>query len=159
MTKLPFLIPAMAAALAFSPAALAANTNSTTIDGAYLLQQSDERQRVLSFERGGTVSQISDQQNAVGFTSGLGTWTKTGQGSARASIVDFNHPNNAADGHGASMIVYDLTFSDPVDGKYQNVTGYFSGQAFDAGQNPLSSHEPHVRSFGTRFEGARILAE
>ncbi|MEX3010430.1 hypothetical protein [Hoeflea sp. TYP-13] len=157
MTKLPFMIPAMAAALAFSPAALAAN--STAIDGAYLLRQSDERQRVLSIEQGGTVSQISDQQNTVGFTSGLGTWTKTGPGSARASIVDFNHPENAADGQGAAMIVYDLTFSKPVDGKYQKVTGYFTGQAYNAGQNPQSPDEPHVRSFGTRFEGTRILAE
>jgi hypothetical protein len=56
------------------------------------------------------------------------------------------------------LIVYDLNFSDPADGKYQAVTGQFSGQVFHAGQDPVLSQEPHVRNFGNRFEGARIVA-
>ncbi|WP_136660951.1 hypothetical protein [Nitratireductor sp. XY-223] len=159
MTKLPVLATALVAALAIPTAALAVESDSSTIDGAYLLRQSDEHQRVLTFESGGTVSQISDQQNAVGYTSGLGSWTKTGPGSVTASIVDFNQPDPVDSGHGPSMIVFDLTFSNPVDGSYQYVSGTFSGEAFATGQDPLKPSEAPVRSFGTNFEGTRIVAE
>ncbi|MEM6460695.1 MAG: hypothetical protein AAF724_02125 [Pseudomonadota bacterium] len=165
MKKLTLPAAVMALALAASPAALAAQSQSASqnqsnvIGGAYILLQKDDRQRVLSLESGGTVTQVSDLENETGFTSGLGAWTRTGADSARASVVDFNHETDGNNGPGASKIVYDLTFSDPVDGIYQTVTGYYAGQAFQSGQNPLSNEEPHVRSFGTRFEGKRIVAE
>ncbi|WP_419906825.1 hypothetical protein [Hoeflea sp.] len=152
------LLPAavMAASLATAPAALAATGESTAIDGTYLLVQANDSQRVLALNPGGAASLISQGQQVRGYTSGLGSWTMTGPDSARATIIDFNAPENTADGNGASQIVFDLSFSDANDGQFQNVTGHFSGQVFARGQNPLSADDQPARTFGTRFDGMRI---
>lgn len=52
----------------------AAEQRANTIEGAYLLVENDGYQRILSFDRSGNVSQVSDQQPLIGFTSGQGTW-------------------------------------------------------------------------------------
>ena len=44
------------------------------VEGAYLLIQDDKYQRVLLLDRGGTVSQVSEQEPLIGFTSGQGAW-------------------------------------------------------------------------------------
>lgn len=159
MTNLPIIFTAMVAALAIPTGAQAAASGTAAMDGAYLLFQKDEHQSVLNLEPGGTVSRISDQQNTVGYTSSLGSWTKTGPGTARASVVDFNNPDQVDGGPGPSMIHFDLTFADPVDGKYRNVSGSFSGEAFTAGENPMNPAQPPVRTFRADFEGTRITAE
>ncbi|MCV0424736.1 MAG: hypothetical protein K5905_04645 [Roseibium sp.] len=152
------LLPAavMAGALAASPVALAATTDSTAVEGAFLLTQPNKSQRVLALNPGGAVNLISQGQHVRGYTSGLGTWQMTGPDSARATVIDFNNPETTADGNGASHIVYDLTFSDEIDGQFQNVTGQFSGQAFARGQNPLADDAQPARNFGNRFDGMRI---
>lgn len=152
------LIPAavIATALAATPAAVAATSDSNAIEGTYLLVQDNDSQRVLALNPGGAASLISQGQQVRGYTSGLGSWTLTGPGSARATIIDFNDPETTDGGNGASHIVFDLTFSGEIDGRFQNVTGAFSGQAFARGQNPLSSDAEPARTFGRPFDGMRI---
>ena len=41
-------------------------------EGAYLLIQDDNFQRILSLDRSGTITQVSDQEPLFGFTAGLG---------------------------------------------------------------------------------------
>lgn len=152
------LLPAafVASTLAIAPSALAASTDSSAIDGTYLLIQENESQRVLALKPGGSASLISQGQQVRGYTSGLGSWAQTGPGSARATIIDFNDPSDEAEGNGASQLVFDLDFSDTVDGQYHSVSGHFSGQAFARGQNPLAADAVPARTFGTRFDGMRV---
>lgn len=151
------LLPAavMATTLAAAPAALAANNDSTAIQGTYLLVQPNESQRILALNPGGSVNLVSQGQQVRGYTSGLGSWKMTGPDTARAAIIDFNDPETTG-GNGASQIVYDLTFSDETDGQFQTVTGQFSGQAYIKGQNPLAGDIEPARKFGNRFDGMRI---
>ena len=152
------LIPAavMAGSLAAAPVALAANTDGTAVEGTYLLVQPNESQRVLALNPGGAVNLVSQGQQVRGYTSGLGAWKMTGPDSARATIIDFNDPETETGSTGASHIVYDLTFSDEVDGQFQNVTGHFSGEAFAKGQNPLTDDVQPARNFANQFDGMRI---
>ncbi|MES0880666.1 hypothetical protein [Roseibium sp. SCP14] len=152
------LVPAalMAGSLVAAPVALAANSDNTAIEGTYLLVQPNTSQRVLALKPGGTVSLISQGQQVRGYTSGLGSWKMTGPDSARATIIDFNHPEIETGDDGATQIVYDLTFSDEVDGQFQSVTGQFTGQSFAKGQNPLANDAKPARTFGNRFDGMRI---
>ncbi|MEM9107678.1 MAG: hypothetical protein AAGC96_18705 [Pseudomonadota bacterium] len=155
------LLPAafVASTLAIAPAAMAAttnNTDTTAIDGTYLLIQDNEAQRVLALKPGGSASLISQGQQVRGYTSGLGSWAMTGPDSARVTVIDFNDPANEADGNGASQIVFDLIFSDAVDGQFHSVSGHFSGQVFARGQNPLAADALPARTFGTRFDGMRV---
>lgn len=152
------LIPAavLATALAAAPVAMAATNDSTSVDGTYLLVQTNDSQRVLALKPGGTASLVSQGQQVRGYTSGLGAWEMTGPDSARATIIDFNDPAFEPDADGASQLVFDLTFTGEADGRFQNVSGQFSGKAFAKGDNPLAKDSQPVRSFGTSFEGMRI---
>ena len=152
------LLPAafIATALAAAPAALAATSDTTAIEGTYLLIQPNESQRVLSLNPGGAVSLVSQGQQVRGYTSGLGSWKMTGPDSARAAIIDFNDPAASDGNNGASQIVYELTFSDEVEGQFQSVTGQFSGQAFAKGQNPLADNAEPARTFRNQFDGMRV---
>ncbi len=156
MMKSLLPVAVMATSLAAAPVALAANSDSTAIDGTYLLVQANESQRVLALKPGGAVSLISQGQQVRGYTSGLGSWKMTGPDSARATILDFNDPEDKTGGDGASRIVFDLTFSDEIDGRFQNVSGEYSGQAFAKGKNPLAEDSQPSRTFSTTFEGMRV---
>ena len=130
-----------------------------SVEGAYLLLQKDSYQRILSLDRGGTVSQVSNQQPFVGFTSGRGAWKQIGPNRVVAKLVDFNFDLKNGKPVGTSVIVYDLTFSEPVNGLYQRVNGTYSGEVYANGQNPLEPTEPALRTFGIGFAGKRILAD
>ena len=145
--------------------AKASDDFATAVEGPYLLLQEDKFQRILSFERGGNVASVSDQQASYGFTGGQGAWKRTGQSEVTATIVDFFY--NTEDGAplGPSLIVYVLTFSDEVAPspddwdrvrKFQSVTGSYSGKHYAFGQNPLAPTEPPIREFGIGFTGKRI---
>lgn len=151
------LIPAalIAASLTAAPA-LAANADSTAVEGSYLLVQTNDSQRVLALNPGGVASLISQGQQVRGYTSGLGSWQMTGPDTVRADIIDFNALDEQGDGEGTTHSVFELTFSGLVDGKFSNVTGAFSGKAFAKGQNPLTDNAQPVRTFGTEFQGTRI---
>jgi len=137
----------------------AADDLAIAIEGSYLLIQDDEYQRVLAFDRGGTVSQVSEQQPLLGFTSGEGAWEQTGPDTVIARVVDFNFSLDDGKPTGTSLIVYTLTLSELVSGKYQQVTGTFAGKNFAVGQNPLNPAEPPAREFGMGFTGQRITAK
>lgn len=152
------LIPAaaLATALAAAPVATAVASDSTSIDGTYLLVQANSSQRILALQPGGTASLVSQGQQVRGYTSGLGAWEMTGPDSARATIIDFNDPAFEPEANGASQLVFDLTFTGEADGRFQNVSGQFTGMAFAKGDNPLAKDSQPVRSFGTSFEGMRV---
>lgn len=137
----------------------AADDLARAIEGSYLLIQDDEYQRVLSFDRGGTVSQVSEQQPLLGFTSGQGAWEQTGPDTVVARVIDFNFGLDDGKPTGASLIVYTLTFSEPLSGNYQQITGTYAGKNFAVGQNPLNPAEPPAREFGIGFTGQRITAK
>ena len=127
--------------------------------GACLLLQDDKFQRILSLDRAGTITQVSDQEPLIGFTAGLGAWQQTGPDSVRARVIDFSYEVDGGKPSGPALIIYDLTFSDLADGKYQMVSGLYAGEQFAVGQDPLNPSEPPIRSFGIAFKGQRITAE
>ena len=126
------------------------------VEGAYLLIQENDSQRVLSFTRGGTVSEVGSGEQRRGYTSGLGTWEQTGPNQVVARIIDFNFDLDSGAPTGTALIVYTLTFEGLEQGRFQRFSGSFSGQQFALGQNPLNPTEPAVRSFGRAFTGQRI---
>lgn len=126
------------------------------IEGSYLLIQEDGYQRVLSIDGGGTASVISSLQASIGFTTGQGSWAQSGRGTATARIVDFSLAGPAGTPAGPTLSVYELTFSEPVEGKFTRVSGALNGQQFAHGDNPLKPSKPVVRSFGMAFQGERI---
>ncbi|MCP4317908.1 MAG: hypothetical protein GY789_18275 [Hyphomicrobiales bacterium] len=131
--------------------------SDTAIEGSYRLVQDDSFQRVLSFTPEGNVSQVSDQEALIGFTAGLGTWTRTGPNTVTATLINFKHDIKETDGgDGSARITYELTFSDPQDGKYRAVAGSYTGETFAETQNPLAPTEAPVNTFGTGFSGQRI---
>ncbi|MEO0977217.1 MAG: hypothetical protein AAFY24_08165 [Pseudomonadota bacterium] len=152
------LLPAaiLAGALTAAPAAFAANTDTTAMEGTYLLVQPNESQRLLALNPGGSVSLVSQGQQVRGYTSGLGTWEMTGPDSARAAIIDFNDPARESDSNGASQIVYELNFSGENNGRFESVAGSFTGKAFAKGQNPLADDAKPSRRFANQFDGTRI---
>lgn len=129
------------------------------VEGSYLLFQTDGYQRILSFEPSGNVSQVSDQQMIEGFTVGQGTWVQQEPGRVSAKIVDFTFSLEDGKPIGPSLIVFDLTFSDPVSGIFQNVSGAYRGKQFATGQNPLDPDTAASLEFGIDFTGQRISAE
>jgi hypothetical protein len=149
-----------AACLLFSTIdASASDRDALEIEGSYILYQDDDNQRVISLDRSGNVVMASDLQPVVGFTSGVGAWEQTGPDSATARIVNFNFNVDTGQPMGPAIGVYDLTFGDLVQGKYQTVTGYISGGQYELGQDPLAPTVEPYREFGITFEGKRITAE
>lgn len=140
-------------------AAGATDRLAIAVEGSYLLLQDDNYQRILTFDRGGNVSQVSDQQPLLGFTVGQGAWEQTGPDSVTAKVVDFAY--DPKDGHliGPSVIVYSLTFGDQASGAYQTVTGSYAGEQYAEGQNPLDPTDPPISTFGIEFKGQRITAK
>jgi hypothetical protein len=137
----------------------AADPFATAIEGPYLLIQDDKFQRVLSFDSGGTVSQVSDQQSLLGFTTGQGAWRKIGADRAAARLIDFSYGIEGGNRIGPSVIVYDLTFSELKSGEYQKISGSVSGKVYPAGQDPLDPTTAPIRTFGIGFKGRRVTAE
>ncbi len=129
------------------------------IEGAYLLLQTDGFQRILTFDRSGNLSQVSDQQTLIGFSVGQGTWEQTAPGKVRARLIDFSFEIESGKRSGPSLIDYELTFSDPDSGRYGKVSGSYTGKNFDVGQNPLNPSEAPTRPFGIDFEGYRITVD
>ncbi len=137
----------------------ATDRSAIAIEGAYLLIQDDKFQRVLSLDRSGNVFQVSNQQPLIGFTSGQGVWEQTGPNRVTARIIDFDYELEGGKPIGPALIVYDLTFTESVSGKYQKVSGSFSGEVFGIGQNALNPTEPPIRTFGIGFKGQRVTVE
>ena len=157
--RLALMLSAVVVATAIASAGMAADPFATAIEGPYLLVQDDNFQRVLSFDSGGTVAQVSDQQALIGFTGGQGAWAQIGADHATARVVDFSYAHDGGKPLGPSVIVYDLTFSDLAGGKYGKVSGSLSGKAYAQGQDPLHPTAPPIRTFHIGFTGERIAAK
>ena len=61
----------------------ATDSESIAVEGTYFLLQEDGFQRVLTFDRGGNISQISDQETLIGFTTSQGAWVQSGPGGGK----------------------------------------------------------------------------
>jgi hypothetical protein len=140
-------------------AAQPADRSAIAIEGAYLLVQDDGFERIISFERGGNATHVSNQQSLIGFTTGKGAWKEIGPGRVRARVIDFNFNQANGEPMGSAVIIYELTFTGLKDGRYQSVGGSLTGEQYTAGQNPLSPTEAPARKFGIGFKGQRITAE
>lgn len=143
-------------AVVYTGSVQAAEQQAMAIEGTYLLLQNDKYQRVLSFERGGNVVQVSDEQALIGFTEGLGAWKKIGPNKIQARVVDFSFDPKSGNRIGPSLIVYNFTFTDLKSGHYQKISGSFSGKVFPLGENPLTPEKPAIQSFGIGFRGERV---
>ena len=153
------MLSVVVVATAFAADGVAADPFAVAIEGPYFLTQSDNYQRVLSFDSGGAVAQVSDQQALIGFTGGQGAWTQVGADHATARVVDFSYARDGGKPIGPSIIVYDLKFSDLKGGKYGKVSGSLSGKEYAEGQDPLHPTAPPIRTFHIGFTGERIAAK
>jgi hypothetical protein len=145
--------------VAIATDAAAADPFAMAIEGPYLLIQDDKYERVLSFDSGGTVAQVSDQQALIGFTGGQGAWAQAGADHATARVIDFSYAQDGGKPIGPSVTVYDLKFSDLAGGKYGKVGGSLSGKVYAKGQDPLHPTAPPVRTYSIPFTGERITAK
>ena len=127
--------------------------------GAYLVTQSNDVQRVLAFAMGGTVSMVGAGEQRGGYTSGLGNWRQSSPNQVVARIVNFNFDRESGAPIGAALNVYTLEFDELEDGRFQSVSGSFAGQQFEMGQNPLDPAADPVRTFGRDVSGKRIAGE
>ncbi|MDA7947525.1 MAG: hypothetical protein MPJ78_08605 [Hyphomicrobiaceae bacterium] len=139
--------------------AFADEKSETAIAGSYFITQDDKFQRVLTFEPGGAISQVSDQQTLLGFSSGQGSWKLTGPGTVKASVIDFSYDLKTGKRVGPGIINYEVKFTDERSGKYQSISGSFSGSVYPVGDNPLKPSKQPVYSFAIGFKGGRIGAE
>jgi hypothetical protein len=139
--------------------ASASDRDAIEVEGSYILYLQNDRQRLLSFDRGGNVIDVSDLEAVYGFTTGVGAWHQTGPDSATARVIDFNFDVDSGEPTGPALIMYDLTFGDLVQGKYQTVTGSLSGRQYEPGQDPLAPTKEPTRTFENTFAGKRITSE
>ncbi len=158
MKRLASLLGLLLTAALATPAG-ANDRVAIAFEGAYLLLQDDGFQRILSLDRGGIVSQVSDQQTLIGFSEGRGTWKQVGPDSIRARVIDFAFDPKDGTRAGPSVIDYELTFSDLRAGAYQTVTGSYAGKQYGTGVNPLDATEAPVRTYGVDFKGQRITLD
>ena len=129
------------------------------IAGSYFLTQDDKFQRVITFEPGGGIFQVSDQQTLLGFSGGQGTWKQTGADTVSARVIDFSFDRKTGERIGPTVIKYDFKFSDKTFGKFQSVTGSFSGATYPVGDNPLRPAKKPFAKFSIGFKGERIGLE
>lgn len=147
--------------LIFTVGIAAADDDSRTeaaVEGAYLMLQTNDVQRVIAFTACGTVSIVGSGGQNRGYTSGLGAWEQTGRNQVTARIVDFNFDPDTGTPLGSALVTYTLNFEDLEDGAFQRLSGRFAGEQFAVGQNPLDPTEDPVRTFGRELTGQRILA-
>lgn len=76
MKTLIFFIVCLCSAVAAH--AQSTDTVEQPFNGAYLVAQSNDVQRVLAFAMGGIVSMVGAGEQRGGYTSGLGNWQQTG---------------------------------------------------------------------------------
>jgi hypothetical protein len=143
-------------AIAFSVSTHATDRKAIAIEGTYLIKQDDGYQRLLTFDRGGNLSQVSDQQTLLGFTAGRGTWQASGSNGAIARVIDFSFNLKTGARVGPSMIVYELTFSDPALDGFQSVGGSLNGKIFPVGEDPLQPTKDPIQSFKIGLSGRRV---
>lgn len=143
-------------AIAISVSTHATDRQAIAIEGTYLLKQDDGYQRVLSLDRGGNVSQVSDQQPLLGFTAGRGVWHASRPNGVVARVIDFSFNLKTGARMGPSLIVYELTFSDPELDGFQSVGGSLSGKVFPVGEDPLQPTKDPIQSFKIGLSGRRV---
>lgn len=134
----------------------ASDSAAISFEGAYLLIQDDGFQRMISLDRGGIVTQISDQEALIGFTNGRGIWKQTGPNTVTARVIDFSYDLKDGKPIGPALATYKLSFSEPSAGKFNKVSGSYAGEQFERGQNPLDPGKKPIRRYGIAFNGERI---
>jgi hypothetical protein len=132
---------------------------SLAIEGAYLWVEDDSDRRAIDFDRGGSLTMISDLQGEFGHTTGIGSWRLVDDGKVKARIVDFDFDPESNTRRGTGVTTYELEFSDLQDGRYQAIAGSAKGAAIAFEDNPLSPNGPPAREWDFTMEGRRISAE
>jgi hypothetical protein len=126
------------------------------LEGTYILFEKDGFQRVLSFSRGGNVTQVSNQEKSIGYTSGLGTWKRTGADHIRARVIDFEFDLDEGAPTGVAVVDFDITLSKEALAQYQALSGRYSVRSYATGQDPLSPSEAPRRTHNEAFTGSRV---
>lgn len=146
-------VPAARTALASD---LDADAFTRAVEGTYILFQNDGSQRALSFFRGRNVVQVSGQEKFFGYTSGLGSWMRTGAHHIKARVIDFEFDRNEDTPTGVALVDFDITLSEEVGTQYQALSGTFSVRSYAAGQDPQRPTELPIRTFSDSFTGSRV---
>ena len=129
---------------------------TNAVEGTYILLQKDGFQRALSLFRGGIVAQVSEQEKLFSYTSGLGSWKRTGDNRVRARIIDFEYDPDKGTPTGVALVDFEITFSKEASSQYQALSGTLSVRSYATGQNPLSPSEAPTRTYNAAFTGSRV---
>jgi len=151
-----FLVAGVLAASAALASEPGDDAFAKAVEGTYILFQKDGFQRALSLFRGGIVSQVSEQEKVFSYTSGLGSWKRTGADRIRARVIDFESDRDKGTPTGVALVDLEITFSKKVSTQYQALSGTLSVRSYAAGQNPLSPSEAPTRTYNETFTGARV---
>ena len=129
---------------------------SFAIEGAYFWVEDDGDRRAIDFDRGGSLTMISDLQGELGHTTGIGAWRLVGEGKVKARILDFDFDPQSNARRGTGVTTYDLQFSEMQDGRYQSIVGSAKGAVIASEQDPLSPSGPPAREWDFTLKGRRI---
>lgn len=127
-----------------------------SVSGTYLLTQHDGYLRILTLSGDGAAFQLSPQEKLLGFSTGQGAWSRTGEDSVTARIIDFTFDRSDGKPTGVGDVSYELKFSEMGPSGYRRVIGAYAGKEFAYGQNPLAPQKTAVREFGVEFTGERV---
>jgi hypothetical protein len=146
---------------------------SGRIAGTYLLFQEPPEdpdflfklKRIVTITEDGSFFSVSQEQ-FFGFTDGQGPWKRSGIREITARIIDFDFNVTEGDDKpfgtptGVTRVVFTITFTQLVDGKFQEVNGTFSGETFAPGEDPLHPSPDSIKaSFKGAFTGQRVTVD
>lgn len=126
------------------------------VEGTYILFQKDEFRRALSLFRGGIVSQVSEQERLLGYSSGLGSWIRKGADQIGARVIDFEFDLDDGTPTGVALVDFDITFSQEALTQFQALSGTLTVRAYATGQNPLDPSEAPTRAYNEALTGSRV---
>jgi len=151
-----FLVAGVLASRAAPASELIDDAFAKALEGTYVLFEKEGFQRLLSFSRGGNVTQVSNQEKSIGYTSGLGSWKRTGADHIRARVIDFEFDLDEGTPTGVALVDFDITLSKEASTQYQALSGTYSVRSYATGQNPLSPSEAPGRTYNEAFTGYRV---
>jgi len=137
-----------------SPAA-AGGTIGGKFAGTYLWVEDGFSQRVVTLNRDGTFSSVSQAASTFGFTDGLGSAKQTGKREVTATQIDFNFDEDGTP-TGVTRVVFSMIFGDKKKGRFQTVSGTLLGETFGPDENPLEPEGVPTSGFNFTFTGQRV---
>ena len=125
--------------------------------GTYLVVEGSGTQSIWTLSQDGAFNVTSSAESAFGFSHIQGVWKKTGARDAKARGFDFNFSDAPVNGGVPPAQIARLDIAMKFALQCKEIEGRFELRAFNANEDPLSSHIPAL-AFDT-FSGRRVTID